>query len=642
MGLYIMLTSGNLEKKQILEDAFCDLKLNKKCREIKRIKRKLLGMHVGTLRLVVDVLEKLKRHRVVIVFSPTQSGKTTAMKAYALAKLLFDLSWDNGDKKSIDYQNPVKIFYTNSINLTSLYNDACFSFSENINLRPVRSPDLKNTDFSPVDVMVFDELHYAAKYDAIYIQHLISAINNNNHLRAILISATPLTAFIALFQEFGSELGLVMHNPGEEEGYTGIMQYNLRGQLMDIGGKTSLLSSKHADAAYRHYDLFTNGVMLVRAQPRELEDTYIQLRKRYPKAIIYTNSANTQGVNKLKERGFNVEHLSVAEIRTRYEYSELSERKLIILTTAQLRAGDDLGQKLKSNLRVVWESSKSNVASVIQGLAGRSTGYIENRDVKIFLCKRFVDIHLRIHRILEKLYKNEADINTTMYDLYFVIKNVKYDNCSDMEQFENLLLSLNDNPSSILKYEDYNVEKRWIFSGHSDTRNIEDHNVTQLINAIEIQIQEKKTRLPSQDFPWAKASWSKRHKFHNINGKSRLRSSGLYDSEYIDAIVNDDIYKYPFTRIADLSSNDKLKTKYHAFVFSSELFMDAGENLNDDDMRSICCRLNIDHSELVIVIIKRGNKIERKWKSTKRKKQKIETNPYSEKEKINSYVKITI
>ncbi|HGS5086049.1 TPA: hypothetical protein ACMDT4_000003 [Vibrio parahaemolyticus] len=603
----------------------------------------LAEMHWGTLRLISKIVSKLETHRVVIVFSPTQSGKTTALKAFAYARLIVDMNEraKKGFLTLIDYQDPVSLTYTNSINFDSLYSEACASFSGNLNLKVVRSPALQNQNFNNVYAVCFDELHYAASNDAVYIQRLINILNSNNSLKAILVSATPLTAFLSLFRCYGSDLGLVMHDSSDLSEYSGLEMFNKNKQITDIGSsRTSILSSRYSNEAFEHFDRFTAGVMLIRSAPKQLKALYKKLTRRYPSAIVYVNSTNTKGVNELVEDGYRVEHLSLSTIKQRYENSDLINRKLIIITVAQLKAGDDLGALLKRNLKVVWESTISNVAGVIQGLPGRATGYISNESVRFFLSKRMLNIHLRSQHILEKLYNEKASLEETANALVLTLGNTKYDNGSRLDAFQ-------ENVSETQLYENKElVNESTVYDALVFSNNVDDSAVTncediiKLVETIRTQINRGKARLPPNSMNMAKASWSKRHKFQKNSTKSRARASGLYDSEFVDALVNGSIFKMPFFKVADISTKDRSKTRYHALVLSTNVYSSSDENLTTKQMNSVCDRLGINPSEDVIIVTTRRSSFSDRLDSTAtalvRNREKYSDKP------VNSYSRVDI
>lgn len=603
------------KKKKFIFEEILKIKLEDLPIECNAYVSDLLNCYWGALRLVKKMLDKtrIEKYRVVVVFSPTQSGKTTAVQTYATARLVIDMYERHLRGEPLyDHTDPVNITYTNSINFDGLYQNACASFARNVNLQVIRSPRIRDCNYDRIHTLFFDELHYAASDDAVYIKQLIEVLNNKQHLTAILVSATPLTAFLSLFHAYQDELGLVMHDRADLRGYTGLNEYAKRRQLINIGSsRTSMLTSTKTREAWTHFDQFDQGVMLVRAQPKQLSQLYMMLRGRFPDAVLMINSSNTAGVNDLIKNGHSVEHLSLATIRQRYEHMDLDMHRVIILTVAQLRAGDDLGQKLKNDLRVVWESSKANVSSVVQGLAGRATGYITNEKVRIFMHKEHFRVHIDSQNALESLCEQQATLIETIERLSHRLDGTRYDNASCIASYQdNVGTAVGEMQDSTSTENNTitssDIAEVVVFAGYTDPQTItDDLNMIRLVDMVRTQLRSKIARLHPRALPFAKASWSKYHKFECNSPKSRARSSGLYDRDYIDAVAEKTLFERSFVKVADISKKDHGKTEYHAMVFSQHLFSTSGESLTEDQMSYICERLELKPCEEVVIVIRR-------------------------------------
>lgn len=466
-------------------------------------------------------------------------------------------------------------------------------------------------------LIIIDECHYGSSADGVRYGKVFDYLERDNTSGQVaFISATPFSALYAAGNDsilrHNFHTRLVFHKTSSE--YHGIRQMHSAHQVVKLDRSQrnfcddSLMRRNFIEQFQKHEG---SGWALIRVPGNSAQET---------KRILLQKGVNADQIFIIGQSLTDTddsELISLDDFKKEFETAKLFDEKIIAITVAGFRAGINFGQEMKEQLVATWDSTITNIAAVVQANIGRACGYHHNTHAKHYTN---LDAISAYSELLNHLESNDNSDNFDGLKQLFERICQQY----DISGFDRGT-EVRPEPTTVVsrKTDDsqtYQTAEYCVVPAMLDQANPDFSHYTQdadFLEAIAIIRQEylkdgapyvkAKRALRGEHQNWIKAQWVNGVSYDHYdlgNSAAKLRTL-----DFIARLNNGDAIQ--FNDIVNPGGGEATKDKrVAASIFSiyntSSQLDQFKRQMTLDDVHEMCDALNIERSNTVIVLFKRG------------------------------------
>ncbi|EMD0638910.1 DEAD/DEAH box helicase family protein [Salmonella enterica] len=571
-----------------------DLK-NDQCHE-KQLKRLLLSdeplypQQVENIERVAEALYEQEK-RIVIFDAPMQSGKTGLIRGLAALHPVV-----RGYDGSTFYRSCVMVISAMSdvalkdqtVSEVDMSNVVCVNgVTSQIKAALQKRLNVGYSQNHKECLVIIDEAHYASKESSAFIKSVKFVLKNLPDAKLVLITATGFGIQQKLLDEgLSEECESAVMSAKTASTYYGVTEM-MANKQMTLIPKDQMTWEMDKDDVCKAIKAMPNGISLLRATAGRAQEMYDFVRKQLGDEyeLYICGGKGLKGVTSTEAMRSQAEMMPIlGENVIGDEYTS----KIVVIVIGTFKAGINV-KHLKPFFRVLYESGKDNAATCLQGLVGRACGYYKPTDLKIYAVEEYV-----------RFYRDYMAIDPMYLDAFVKLAG-KY----NVDKF--------DVSSKVKRLDKHGKKIDWKYTGHvitADNMDTMPEDVQKVANLADEALgsNNKFIRLPSKQLINGRQIAG-----HWGNKKNTFKTSTHIVGD-IDIVLRGLMQtgETMFQSLVGHLSIEKGNIGYSVFCFSKLVGgRDGKSHLDDADMDLICTLLNIQPTDKVFVVFKRGVSFER-------------------------------
>lgn len=466
-------------------------------------------------------------------------------------------------------------------------------------------------------LIIIDECHYGSSADGVRYGKVFDYLERDNTSGQVaFISATPFSALYAAGNDsilrHNFHTRLVFHKTSSE--YHGIRQMHSAHQVVKLDRSQrnfcddSLMRRSFIDQFQKHEG---SGWALIRVPGNSAQET---------KRILLQKGVNADQIFIIGQSLTDTddsELISLDDFKKEFETAKLFDEKIIAITVAGFRAGINFGQEMKEQLIATWDSTIANIAAVVQANIGRACGYHHNTHAKHYTNLDAISAYSELLNHLES--SDNSDNFDGLKQLFERICQQYdisgFDRGTEVRPEPTTVVSRKTDDSQTYQTAEYCVIPAMLDQANPDFGNyIQDADFIEAISLIRQEYLKDgapyvkaKRALRGEHQNWIKAQWVNGVSYDHYDlGNSAAKPRTL---DFIARLNNGDAIE--FNEIVNPGGGEATKDKrIAASIFSiyntSSQLDQFKRQMTLDDVHEMCDALNIERSNTVIVLFKRG------------------------------------
>lgn len=466
-------------------------------------------------------------------------------------------------------------------------------------------------------LIIIDECHYGSSADGVRYGRIFDYLELNNTTgKVAFISATPFSALYAagtdsiLRHNFHTRL--VFHKASNE--YHGIRQMHSAHQIVKLDRSQrnfcddSLMRRNFIEKFEKHKGAGWALIRVPGSSAQEAKGILLQKGINEDQIFIIGQSLTDTDESEL---------LSLDDFKKEFETAKLFDEKLIAITVAGFRAGINFGQEMKEALIATWDSTIANIAAVVQANIGRACGYHRNTHATHYTNLDAISAYSELLNHLES--SDNSDNFDGLKQLFERICQQYdisgFDRGTEVRPETTTVVSRKTDDSQTYQTAEYCVVPAMLNQANPDfSHYTQDADFLEAIALIRQEYLKDgapyvkaKRALKGEHQNWIKAQWVNGVSYDHYDLGSNAAKPRTLD--FIARLNNGDAIE--FNVIVNPGGGEATKDKrVAASIFSiyntSSKLDQFKRQMTLDDVHEMCDALNIERSNTVIVLFKRG------------------------------------